>query len=132
MFKTPKWFYTFVPFKFAAGCSSPLIPLLIISLGGTAIDISIVSSAYSIVSMIFLVIWGRLSDSSQKRKPFLVLGFAGSSITLLLFSQAHTISHALFIQVLSAVFAAWYYFVEFLCGGDDGGFALVPGEERSH
>ncbi|MBU7044873.1 MAG: MFS transporter [Theionarchaea archaeon] len=106
MFKTPKWFYTFVPFKFAAGCSSPLIPLLIISLGGTATDISIISSAYSTVSMIFLVIWGKLSDSTQKRKPFLVLGFAGSSVTLLLFSQVYTISHALFIQVLSAVFAA--------------------------
>jgi ubiquinone/menaquinone biosynthesis C-methylase UbiE/predicted MFS family arabinose efflux permease len=106
MFKTPKWFYTFVPFKFAAGCSSPLIPLLIISLGGTATDISIVSSAYSMVSMVFLVVWGKLSDSTQKRKPFLVLGFSGFSVALLFFSQVQSIADALLIQVVSAVFAA--------------------------
>lgn len=95
-----------MPFKFAAGCSSPLIPLLIISFGGTATDISLASSAYSVVSMIFLVIWGKFSDSTQKRKPFLVLGFAGFSLALLLFSQAHTVSYALYIQVMSAIFAA--------------------------
>jgi MFS family permease len=106
MFKIPKWFYTFMPFKFAAGCSSPLIPLLIISLGGKATDISLVSSAYSIVSMVFLVLWGRLSDSTQKRKPFLVIGFAGFSLILLLFSKAHTFSQVFYLQVASAVFAA--------------------------
>lgn len=106
MFRTPKWFYIFAPFKFAAGCSSPLIPLLIISLGGTATEISLVSSAYSVTSMAFLVIWGRLSDSTQKRKPFLVLGFAGFSLALALFSQALSIPHVMYIQIASAVFAA--------------------------
>lgn len=106
MFQIPRWFYTFVPFKFAAGCSSPLIPLLIISLGGTATEISIVSTAYSTVSMVFLVIWGKLSDSTQKRKPFLVLGFAGFALVLLLFSQVDSIMYALYLQVASAVFAA--------------------------
>jgi ubiquinone/menaquinone biosynthesis C-methylase UbiE/predicted MFS family arabinose efflux permease len=106
MFKTPQWFYTFIPFKFAAGCSSPLIPLLVISLGGTATDISIVSSAYSSVSMIFLIIWGKLSDSTQKRKPFLVMGFAGFSLTLLLFSQVTSIPYTVYLQITSAVFAA--------------------------
>jgi MFS family permease len=106
MFKTPKWFYTFAPFKFAAGCSSPLIPLLVISLGGTATDISIVSSAYSVVSMVFLIVWGRLSDASEKRKPFLVVGFAGFALALLLFSYVQSLTHVLYVQVLSAVFAA--------------------------
>jgi MFS family permease len=106
MFKTPKWFYTFIPFKFAAGCSSPLIPLLVISLGGTATDISLVASVYSIVSMIFLIIWGRLSDNAQKRKPFLVLGFTGFALLLLVFSFAQSVTHVVFLQVVSAVFAA--------------------------
>lgn len=105
MFKPPKWFYTFVPFKVAAGCSSPLIPLLIISLGGTATDISLVSSAYSVVSMGFLVVWGRFSDSTQKRKPFLVLGFSGFAFALFLFSQVQSLPHVLYVQVLSAIFA---------------------------
>lgn len=106
MFKTPSWFYAFVPFKIAAGCLSPLIPMLIISLGGKATDISLVSSAYSVVSMVFLVVWGRLSDATQKRKPFLIAGFAGTSLTLLLFSQARTMTDVFYIQVMSAVFAA--------------------------
>lgn len=106
MFKTPRWFYTFTPFKFAVGCSSPLIPLLIISLGGTAADISFVSSAYSMVSMVFLVVWGKLSDATQKRKPFLIAGFAGTSLTLFFFSQARSIADAFVLQVISAVFAA--------------------------
>lgn len=106
MFKPPSWFYTFVPFRFAAGCSSPLIPLLIIALKGTATDISIVSTAYSVASMIFLVIWGKLSDATQRRKPFLVMGFCGFSVSLLLFSQADTLTDVLSIHVLSAVFAA--------------------------
>ncbi|MBU7022365.1 MAG: MFS transporter [Theionarchaea archaeon] len=106
MFKIPRWFYTFMPFKFAAGCSSPLIPLLIISLGGKATDISLVSSAYSIVSMVFLILWGKLSDATQKRKPFLVIGFAGFSLILLMFSEARTFYHVFYLQVASAVFAA--------------------------
>lgn len=106
MFKPPSWFYTFVPFRFAAGCSSPLIPLLIIALNGTATDISIVSTAYAVASMIFLVIWGKLSDVTQRRKPFLVMGFCGFSVALLLFSQADTLTDVLSIHVLSAVFAA--------------------------
>lgn len=106
MLKTPQWFYTFIPFKFAAGCSSTLIPLLIISLDGTATDISIISGAYSTMSMVFLIIWGKWSDSTQKRKPFLVLGFTGFSISLLLFAFSQTLGHIFSIQLLSAAFFA--------------------------
>ena len=106
MLKTPKWFYTFIPFKFAAGCSSTLIPLLIISLDGTATDISIISGAYSTMSMVFLIVWGKWSDSTQKRKPFLILGFAGFSISLFLFAFSRSLGHIFSIQLLSAAFFA--------------------------
>jgi ubiquinone/menaquinone biosynthesis C-methylase UbiE/MFS-type transporter involved in bile tolerance (Atg22 family) len=106
MFKTPQWFYSFIPFKLAVGCSSTLIPLLIISLGGTAMEISLISSAYSLASMIFLIIWGNLSDSTQKRKPFIIIGFGGTALSFFLFSQAYTLSGSLFYHVLAAVFTA--------------------------
>lgn len=106
MFRTPRWFYTFIPFKFAAGCSSTLIPLLIISMGGTATDISVISCAYSTLSMLFLVIWGKWSDSTQKRKPFLVLGFLGFSLSLFLFALSRSLTHIFSIQLLSATFFA--------------------------
>ncbi|MBU7042547.1 MAG: MFS transporter [Theionarchaea archaeon] len=106
MFKAPQWFYTFVPFKLAVGCSSTLIPLLIISLGGTAIEISLISSAYSLASMIFMIIWGKLSDSTQKRKPFILAGFGGTALSFFLFSQAYTLSDTLVIHIISAIFTA--------------------------
>jgi 2-polyprenyl-3-methyl-5-hydroxy-6-metoxy-1,4-benzoquinol methylase/predicted MFS family arabinose efflux permease len=56
--------------------------------------------------MIFLVVWGRLSDNAQKRKPFLVLGFTGFALILLVFSYAQSVIHVAFLQVVSAVFAA--------------------------
>jgi MFS family permease len=106
MFRTPRWFYTFIPFKFAAGCSSTLIPLLIIAQGGTATDISIISGAYSTMSMVFLIIWGKWSDATQKRKPFLVLGFLGFSISLFLFAFSQSLTHVFSIQLFSASFFA--------------------------
>lgn len=106
MFKAPRWFYSFIPFKLAVGCSSTLIPLLIISLGGTAIEISLISSAYSMASMVFLIIWGKLSDATQKRKPFIIAGFGGTALSFILFSRAYTLSATLSIHVLSAIFTA--------------------------
>ncbi|MGD2072783.1 MAG: MFS transporter [Candidatus Thorarchaeota archaeon] len=106
MFKTPQWFYSFIPFKLAVGCSSTLIPLFIISLGGTAMEISLISSAYSLASMVFLIIWGKLSDTAQKRKPFIIIGFGGTALSFFLFSQTYTLSDTLFYHVLAAIFTA--------------------------
>lgn len=73
----PAWYLIFVPYKVGQANVSMLIPLLILSLGGSGGEVGLAAMLFSLASMLASVFWGRLSDSYEVRKPFIILGFVG-------------------------------------------------------
>ncbi len=80
--RTPRWFYSFIPFKVATGGSSLLIPLYLLSLNGTAKDAGLLVALASLSSMLGSLFWGKLSDRTLKRKFFIIIGMASTSVFL--------------------------------------------------
>jgi len=77
-----KWLWIFVPINAAIGGFSTLLPLYIIDIGGTVIDVGNIISAYSLALIPSSILWGIAVDRKEKRKPFVTYGYLG--ITLLL------------------------------------------------
>jgi MFS family permease len=77
-----KWLWIFVPINAAMGGFSTLLPLYVIDIGGTVIDVGNVVSAYSLALIPASVLWGLAVDKKEKRKPFVIYSYLG--ITLLL------------------------------------------------
>lgn len=78
-----KWLWVFVPVNAAMGGFSTLLPLYILSLGGTVIDVGNAVSVYSLALIPSSILWGFLVDTKGRRKPFVTYSYLG--ITILLF-----------------------------------------------
>jgi len=104
--KSQKFFYIFVPFKIAQGCTSVLLPLLIVELGGKAKEVGIVLGLYTAVSMFGTVFWGKISDKFKKRKTCILIGFTGTFLSYLLLSMAFNLYEVILIQTFFAFFIA--------------------------
>ena len=69
-----KWLWIFVPINAAIGGFSTLLPLYIIHIGGTVIDVGNIVSAYSLALIPSSILWGIAVDRKEKRKPFVTYG----------------------------------------------------------
>ncbi|MDH7509008.1 MAG: MFS transporter [Methanomassiliicoccales archaeon] len=87
------WYYTFLPYNIAGGSTSPLIPLFVTEgLKGSLTQVGIVSAISSIASVPGNILWGNLSDTTKKRRPFVLLGFGGMAFALFMMAISTTIS----------------------------------------
>lgn len=77
-----KWLWIFVPINAAMGGLNTLLPLYIISIGGTVIDVGNIVSAYSLALIPSSILWGIVVDREGKRKPFVTYGYLGITILL--------------------------------------------------
>jgi len=100
------WFYSFVPFKIATGGLSPLVPILTMENGGTPVDVGIANAMGSIFSMLGGIVWGRLSDSVQRRKVFLMMGFVAVSIFALVFAFTKTPAEVIKVNAIYSLLIA--------------------------
>lgn len=78
----------FIFINFAQGGTWPLIPLMILHIGGTVADIGLAAFAYYAATMFSSKLWGKVSDLFGKRRIFIILSFAASSVLYLIFSFA--------------------------------------------
>ena len=78
-----KWLWSFVPINAAIGGFTTLLPLYIIDLGGTVIDVGNIVSAYSIVLIPSSILWGIAVDRKGKRKLFVTYSYLGTTILLI-------------------------------------------------
>ena len=106
LMKSQNFFYIFIPFKIAQGCSSVLIPLLIVDLGGRAKEVGLVMGLYTVFSMFGTIFWGKISDKFKKRKTCILIGFSGTFLSYLFLSMATTLSQVILIQIFFGVFIA--------------------------
>lgn len=78
------------------GTSSVLIPLMIAEVLGRSVGaVGILSSVVSLIGVIGSLIWGRLSDAAERRKPFIVLSYAMLSLSFLGIGLSHAFSTVL-------------------------------------
>lgn len=82
--RSEKWLWIFVPINAATGGFGTLLPLYVISLGGTVIDVGNIISAYSLALIPPSILWGIAVDRRGSRRPFVTYGYLG--ITILLFA----------------------------------------------
>jgi MFS family permease len=64
------------------GGFSTLLPLYIIDIGGTVIDVGNIVSAYSLALIPSSILWGLAVDKKEQRKPFVTYSFLGITILL--------------------------------------------------
>ena len=77
-----KWLWIFVPINAAMGGFSTLLPLYVIDIGGTVIDVGNIVSAYSLALIPASILWGLAVDKIEKRKPFVTYSYLGIAILL--------------------------------------------------
>lgn len=86
------WYYTFLPYNIAGGSTSPLIPLFVTEgLKGSLTQVGIVSAISSIASVPANILWGNLSDTTKKLRPFVLIGFGGMAFALFMMAISTTI-----------------------------------------
>ncbi len=90
----------------AQGCTSILLPLLILNLGGKAKEVGLIIGIYTAASMIGTVLWAKLSDKLKKRKIFILFGFLGTSLSYFALSAASSLQAVLAIQIVFALIIA--------------------------
>lgn len=75
--RTPGWFYFLVPYYATQEITVNVIPLYVLYLKGTVVDVGYASALYSIVPIFSSIVIGRLADITGRRKVFL---YAASGI----------------------------------------------------
>ena len=78
----PLYFTAFFAY-FAYMIVPPILPLYAEQLGANLIEISILFSSFFLTYLLFTVIWGSLSDTLRKRRPFLMGGLFASGFILI-------------------------------------------------
>jgi len=81
--ESERWYFVVGFANLVLGTSSVLIPLSIDKVFGLSVaSIGLLASLASLVGVVGSLIWGRLSDSAHRRKPFIVLGYAAAGLCI--------------------------------------------------
>ena len=87
--ESERWYLVVGLANLVLGTSSILIPLSVDKIFGRSVaSIGILTSLASLVGVLGSLLWGRLSDSAARRKPFIVLGYAAAGLCFLGISMA--------------------------------------------
>jgi len=98
-----KWLWVFVPINAAIGGFTTLLPLYIISLGGTVMDVGNVASTYSLALIPSSILWGLAVDRKSERKPFVTYSYLGITVLLVAGFFVNEIGALLLLYVCYAV-----------------------------
>jgi MFS family permease len=97
------WRLGFFFHETAFGLLSVFIPLYVITLGGTLVDIGIMASVALLAAIPASLFWGYICDRTRRYKPYILLSFI--SITILLYLFTLTTSVGVFIILYAAMAA---------------------------
>ena len=98
-----KWLWIFVPINAAVGGFTTLLPLYVINLGGTVIDVGNIVSAYSLALIPSSILWGMAVDRKPRRIPFVTHSYLGITILIAAGFFATEVSTVLLLYVCYAV-----------------------------
>jgi len=90
------------------GAAQPMVPLLVLGLGGGATEIGLVLCAYSVSSVCSSRFWGKALDASTKRKQLIIVSFAITGLILPMFSLAKENWHITVVYAAMGFFSTAY------------------------
>ena len=83
------------------GTSSVLIPLSVAKVFGRSVgSVGLLAGLVSLVGVIGSLIWGRLSDTAHRRKPFIILGYGAAGACFLGISLAQNFTQLMILNML--------------------------------
>jgi MFS family permease len=97
------WIYSILPYSIAYGPVSTLIPLFILNLQGTVIDVSLAITTFNAVVVPAAIFSGFITDRFHKRKPIIMLSYLTVSVMLVLLLFARTVYSISFLYALFAL-----------------------------
>jgi MFS family permease len=100
--KRAAWVNAILPFNIALGPVGTLIPLLILNLHGTVIDVGLAITLFNAVSVPAAIFWGFATDRFHRRKPTIVVSYLVTAGILVSFLFASTVAR---VSLLYALFS---------------------------
>lgn len=92
MGRSSAWHYAYFPYSVAFSILSILIPLYLIdSLGGSLLDLGLLTSATALFGIPASIFFGRLPDRFGRTKPLILASFLSTSLLIFLLSEAKDI-----------------------------------------
>lgn len=77
-----RWLYGWAVGYAAVGAASLLVPLYVLSLGGSALVVGLLAASAAFAGVPGALLWGRLAARTGRRRPFLLVALAASTGTL--------------------------------------------------
>ncbi len=101
------WSLTLLPLNAGVQGFSTMVPLYILSLGGSVVDVGLITTLYNLVIIPSSIFWGRLTDRLARRKPFFFVTCGGCTfIFFLMYLFPHLGSLAVLYTLLGVVISA--------------------------
>jgi multidrug resistance protein len=83
----------------------PVLPLYADRLGATPLQVGLILTLYALAQLLFLPVWGWISDRLGRR-PVILVSLLGTAVSFLLLAAAQTVSTIYVARVLAGLFAA--------------------------
>ena len=93
------WWLSFALHDMAFGLLSVFLPLYVLSIGGSLLDVGLLTSLSILASVPADLFWGRVSDRVRRYKPFIALSFLFLAIML------YALSFVRDVKLLIALYA---------------------------
>ena len=81
---THRWLYAWGLGSVATGAASLLVPLYVVQLGGSPIDLGLLGAVAALVGAPGAILWGRLADATSNPRGVVLLSLGGAGACLLL------------------------------------------------
>lgn len=105
-----KQLYAIPLFETGAIASTALVVPLIASGFASLFEIGIIGAAYGLANFVSYFLFGRLSDTKGRRRPFIIAGLACASCAALLHVFMHDVASAILFRALLGFSVGIYYF----------------------
>ncbi len=98
------WRLGFFFHEMAFGILSIFLPLYVVSIGGSLLDIGVMTSTALFLAIPASFFWGYICDKTKRYKRYILISFLFSSALLYLFTLANSISLLIVLYLIMAVF----------------------------
>ncbi|MEM3577595.1 MAG: MFS transporter [Candidatus Bathyarchaeia archaeon] len=97
------WRLGFVFHEMAFGLLSVFLPLYIVAIGGSLIDVGVMSAAALFLAIPASFFWGYICDKTRHYKRFILLSFLSSAVILYLFTLTSNVTLLIILYAVMAV-----------------------------
>lgn len=98
------WRFGFLSHEIAFGLLSVFLPLYIVSIGGSLLDVGVMTSAALFLAIPASFFWGYSCDKTKSYKRYILISFLSSSILLFLLAYVNSVNLIILLYVVMAIF----------------------------